>query len=98
MKDVKAFNCIVGEEVGTKVKVFLITPTDVTVRIGDIVETRTPGGTSMRFRVLYVDQYCPEDGIVMTVLRVALGHPLKVTSVIREDPVKWGGDSDDVDG
>lgn len=51
----------------------------------------------MRFRSLYVDQYCPDDGTVMTVLRVALGHPMKVTSVIREDPVKWG-DADDVDG
>lgn len=111
MKEVKAFNCIVGEEVGTKVKAFLIVPTDVTVRVGDLVEARTTGGvlyaagrkvreplqTTMRFRSLYVDQYCPDDGTVMTVLRVALGHPMKVTSVIREDPVKWG-DADDVDG
>lgn len=112
MKEVKSFNCIVGEEVGTKVKAFLIVPTDVTVRVGDIVEARTAGGvlhadnrkerreplqTTMRFRSLYVDQYCPDDGTVMTVLRVALGHPMKVTSVIREDPVKWG-DADDVDG
>lgn len=112
MKEDKAFNCIVGEEVGTKVKAFLIVPTDVTVRVGDLVEARTTGvlyaddrkvrreplQTTMRFRSLYVDQYCPDDGTVMTVLRVALGHPMKVTSVIREDPVKWGDDSDDVDG
>lgn len=97
MKEVKAFNCIVGEEVGTKVKAFLIVPTDVTVRVGDLVEAYTTGGVAMRFRSLYVDQYCPEDGTVMTVLHVALGRPLKVTSVIREDPVKWG-DADDVDG
>lgn len=111
MKEVKAFNCIVGEEVGTKVKAFLIAPTDVTVRVGDLVEARTTGGvlyadnrkvrepqTTMRFRSLYVDQYCPDDGTVMTVLHVALGRPLKVTSVIREEPIKWGDDSDDVDG
>jgi len=94
MKEVKAFNCIVGEEVGTKVKAFLIVPTDVTVRVGDLVEAYT----SMRFRVLYVDNYCVEEGTVMTVLHVALGRPQKVTSVIREEPIKWGDDSDDVDG
>ena len=98
MKEVKAFNCIVGEEVGTKVKAFLIVPTHVTVRVGDLVEAYTTGGAAMRFRVLYIDYYCAEDGTVMTVLRVALGHPLKVTSVIKEEPVKWGDDSDDVDG
>lgn len=97
MKEVKAYNVIVGEEVGTKVKGFLIMPTYTTVRVGDLVETQIDK-ISMRFRALYVDNYCPEDGTVMTVLRVALGHPLKVTSVIREDPVKWGDDSDDVDG
>lgn len=93
MKEVIAFNCIVGEEVGTKVKAFLIVPTDVTVRVGDLVEA-----DRMRWRVLYVDNYCPEEGTVMTVLHVALGRPLKVTSVIREEPIKWGDDSDDVDG
>lgn len=97
MKEVKAFNCIVGEEVGTKVKSFLIVPTDVTVRVGDLVEAYTTGGAAMRFRVLYVDNYCAEEGTVMTVLHVALGRPLKVTSVIREEPIKWG-EADDVDG
>ena len=97
MKEVKAYNVIVGEEVGTKVKGFLIMPTYTTVRVGDLVETVFQQG-NLRFRALYVDNYCPEDGTVMTVLRVALGHPMKVTSVIREDPVKWGDDSDDVDG
>lgn len=99
MKEVKAYNVIVGEEVGTKVKAFLIIPTDVTVRVGDLVEVQKKNRyeTAMRFRALYVDNYCPEDGTVMTVLHVALGHPLKVSSVIREDPVKWGN-ADDVDG
>ena len=97
MKEVKLYNCIVGEEVGTKVKAFLIIPTDVTVRVNDLVEAYTTGGAAMRFRVMYVDNYCPEDGTVMTVLHVALGRPMKVTSVIREEPIKWGN-ADDVDG
>lgn len=97
MKEVKLYNCIVGEEVGTKVKAFLIVPTDVTIRVNDLVEAYTTGGAAMRFRVMYVDNYCPEDGTVMTVLHVALGRPMKVTSVIREEPIKWG-DADDVDG
>lgn len=97
MKEVKAYNVIIGEELGTKVKAFLITPTVKAVRVNDIVEANTGSGV-MRFRALYVDSYCVDDGTVMTVLRVALGHPLKVTSVIKEEPVIWEESEDDVDG
>lgn len=93
----KYYEVIVGEEVGTKVKAFLIAPKHTPIRIGDTVEANMKGSKDMKFRVLYVDGYCSEDGTEMTILRVALGHPLRVTTTIREEPVKWEDDSEDVD-
>lgn len=93
--DKERYTVIVGEEVGTKVRSFLIAPEFTSVRVGDLVVAK-----GLQFRTLYVDSYCSEDGTEMTVLRVALGHPYKVTSIITEEQIKWEEDSenDDVDG
>lgn len=91
MDDIK-YSVIIGEEVGTKIKAYLIAPKYTSIHVGDLVVAK-----GMQFRVLYVDGYCSEDGIEMTILRVALGKPYHITMVIKEEPIKWG-DADDVDG
>lgn len=90
--DDSRYSAIIGEEVGTKIKAYLIAPKHTSIRVGDLVVAK-----GMQFRALYVDGYCSEDGIEMTILRVALGKPYRITMVIKEEPIKWG-DADDVDG
>lgn len=89
----KRYTVIIGEETGTKVKGFLFAPGFTPVAIGDIVVAH-----GLKFRALYVDECCSEDGVEMTILRVALGQPYQVKSIIKEKPVKWEDDNDDVDG
>lgn len=87
------YSVIIGEEVGTKIKAFLIAPKYTSIRIGDLVVAK-----GMKFRVMYVDGYCSEDGTEMTILHVALGKPYKITMSIKEEPIKWEDSDDDVDG
>ena len=86
------YSVIIGEEVGTKIKAFLIAPKYTSIRIGDLVVAN-----GMKFRALYVDGYCSEDGTEMTILRVALGKPYRITMSIKEEPIKWEDSDDDVD-
>lgn len=87
------YSVIIGEEVGTKIKAYLIAPKYTSIRVGDLVVAK-----GMKFRALYVDGYCSEDGTEMTILRVALGKPYKITMSIKEEPIKWEDSDDDVDG
>lgn len=86
------YSVIIGEEVGTKIKAFLIAPKYTSIRVGDLVVAK-----GMKFRALYVDGYCSEDGTEMTILRVALGKPYKITMAIKEEPIKWEESENDVD-
>lgn len=90
--DKEYFEVIIGEEVGTKVKAFLIAPNQTSVRVGDMVVAH-----GLKFRAMYVDNYCAEEGIEMTILRVALGRPMRVTMTIKEEPVKWEDSENDLD-
>ena len=91
--DKQTYSVIIGEEIGTKVKAFLIAPKYTSIRVGDLVVAK-----GLKFRAMYVDGYCSEDGIEMTILRVALGRPYRVTMAIKEEPVEWGDNDNDVDG
>lgn len=86
------YSVIIGEEVGTKIKAFLIAPKHTSIRIGDLVVAK-----GMKFRAMYVDGYCSEDGTEMTILRVALGKPYRITMSIKEEPIKWEDSENDVD-
>lgn len=86
------YSVIIGEEVGTKIKAFLIAPKYTSIRVGDLVVAK-----GMKFRALYVDGYCSENGTEMTILRVALGKPYKITMAIKEEPIKWEDSENDVD-
>ncbi len=90
--DKKYYSVIIGEEVGTKIKAFLIAPKHTSIKVGDLVVAK-----GLKFRALYVDGYCSEDGTEMTILRVALGEPYKATMAIYEELVKWEDDTDDLD-
>lgn len=92
MSDTQLFTVIIGEETGTKVKGFLIAPKFARISVGDLVVAH-----GLKFRALYVEGYCKEDDITMTLSRVALGKPYRVTMIIKEEPVEWE-DSEDVDG
>ena len=83
---------IIGEEVGTKVKAYLIAPEGTNVLIGEIVVAN-----GLKFTVQYVDRYCSENNDLRTFARVALGRPIRVTEIIRTEQVKWS-EEDDVDG
>lgn len=52
---------------------------------------------NLKFRAMYVDDYCAEEGVEMTILRVALGRPMRVTMTIKEEPIKWEDSENDVD-
>lgn len=86
------YSVIIGEEVGTKIKAFLIAPKYTSIRVGDLVVAK-----GMKFRAMYVDGYCSEDGTEMTILRVALGKPYRITMSIKEEPIKWEDSENDVD-
>lgn len=91
--DKKYYSVIIGEEVGTNIKAFLIAPKHTSIKVGDLVVAE-----GLKFRALYVDGYCSEDGTEMTILRVALGEPYKAKMAIYEELVKWEDDTDDLDG
>lgn len=91
--DRRTYSIIIGEEIGTKVKAFLIAPIHTSIRVGDLVV-----GNGLKFRAMYVDGYCSEDGTEMTILRVALGRPIRVTMAIKEECIKWEEFEDDMDG
>lgn len=92
MSDTQLFTVIIGEEIGTKVKGFLLAPKFARISVGDLVVAH-----GLKFRALYVDGCCTEDDTTMTLLRVALGKPYRTTMIIKEEPIDWE-DSKDVDG
>ena len=78
------YTIMIGEEKGTKVKAFLIAPDGSRIHIGDTVAS-----DKLTYRVVYVENFEPEDTQTWTSLRIALGAPTKITKVIREDVINW---------
>lgn len=76
------FSIIVGEEKGTKNKAFLIAPPFCNINVGDKV---TSG--NLTFKVLFFSSLNYPDDEASTILHVALGNPMKVNTVIREEVI-----------
>ena len=83
------YSIIIGEEKGTKIKAFLIAPPFYHIKVGDMVSSGT-----LTFKVLFFSSLNYSDDEASTILHIALGGPMKVTSVIREDTVDWEEDDE----
>lgn len=79
-----AYTVVIGEKVNTGGRSLLIAPEFERIIIGDTVSTG-----SKTYKVMYVNDYVREDQEILTALRSALGSPVKITSIIHEDAVKW---------
>ena len=75
---------LIGEEIKTNVKSFLLAPSGVVINKGDCVKAG-----SVTFKVNFVEFYHDREDFICIALTEALGNPMPITSVIREEAVKW---------
>ena len=85
------YTIMVGEEIGSKIKAFLIAPNRSNLNIGDKVVSG-----KLTYRVVLTTNYAREDESEWTLLSIALGPPSRISKIIREEQIKWEEDEDNV--
>ena len=79
-----SFTVVIGEEQGTKIKSFLIAPEFTRLKVGDIVTAN-----NVKFRVVYMINYCDADSRYWEILNIALGTPIRIGMICRNEIIDW---------